>query len=109
MKKLLARSLVVWVSVLAMTRQEYNDLRGWDLPENENGDDLGYLIEDPAGEKNTPQFDGYIQWLPQAEFERKFNIDEIDAEQQIEQGLQDKGLNAPRLTPDHIDSKVKVI
>ncbi len=28
-------------------------------------------------------------------------------EQQIEQEIQDKGLNAPRLTPDHIDSKIK--
>ena len=30
-------------------------------------------------------------------------------EQQIEQEIQDKGLNAPRLTPDHIDSKVRAI
>ena len=28
-------------------------------------------------------------------------------EKQIEQEIQDKGLNAPRLTPDHIDSKIK--
>ena len=27
-----------------------------------------------------------------------------NTEQQIEQEIQDKGLNAPRLTPDHIDS-----
>ena len=27
-------------------------------------------------------------------------------EKQIEQEIQDKGLNAPRLTPDHIDSKI---
>lgn len=30
-----------------------------------------------------------------------------NTEQQIEQEIQDKGLNAPRLTPDHIDSKIK--
>ena len=30
-------------------------------------------------------------------------------EQQIEKEIQDKGLNAPRLTPDHIDSKIKAI
>ena len=30
-------------------------------------------------------------------------------EKQIEQEIQDKGLNAPRLTPDHIDSKIKAI
>ena len=107
MKKLLARSLVVWVSVLAMTRQEYNDLRGWDLPENENGDDPGYLIEDPAGEKNTPQFDGYIQWLPQAEFERKFAIENNESDTGegkavTEQELVEKAV-APRVTKADID------
>ena len=30
-------------------------------------------------------------------------------EKQIEQEIQDKGLNAPRLTPDHIDSKIKAV
>lgn len=30
-------------------------------------------------------------------------------EKQIEQEIQDKGLNAPRLTPDLIDSKIKAI
>lgn len=29
------------------------------------------------------------------------------SEQAIEQQIQDKGLNAPRITPDHIDSKIK--
>lgn len=32
-----------------------------------------------------------------------------NSEQKIEQEIQDKGLNAPRLTPDHIDSKVRAI
>ena len=31
------------------------------------------------------------------------------SEQQIEKEIQDKGLNAPRLTPDHIDSKIKAV
>lgn len=30
-----------------------------------------------------------------------------NTEQQIEQEIKDKGLNAPRLTPDYIDSKIK--
>lgn len=30
-------------------------------------------------------------------------------EQKIEQEIQEKGLNAPRLTPDYIDSKIKAI
>lgn len=32
-----------------------------------------------------------------------------NTEKEIEQEIQDKGLNAPRLTPDHIDSKVRAI
>lgn len=32
-----------------------------------------------------------------------------NTEQQIEQEIQAKGLNAPRLTPDHIDSKIKAV
>jgi len=30
-------------------------------------------------------------------------------EQKLEKELQDKGLNAPRLTPEHIDSKIKAV
>lgn len=32
---------------------------------------------------------------------------QLTSEQSIEQEIQDKGLNAPRLTPDYIDSKIK--
>ena len=30
-------------------------------------------------------------------------------ENKLEQEIQDKGLNAPRITPDHIDSKIKAV
>ena len=33
----------------------------------------------------------------------------MTSEKQIEQEIQDKGLDAPRLTPDYIDSKIKAI
>lgn len=36
-------------------------------------------------------------------------INGLNSEQQIEQEIQAKGLNAPRLTPDHINSKIKGI
>ena len=36
-------------------------------------------------------------------------INGLNSEQQIEQEIQAKGLNAPRLTPDHIDSKIKAV
>lgn len=71
-----ARSIAVYVTAIEMTRQEYNEIRGWELPADENGDDEGFLIEDPAGQKNTPDYDGFVQWLPKAEFERKFTVDD---------------------------------
>ena len=33
------------VNMKPMTRQEYNDFRGWDLPADENPTDDGYLVE----------------------------------------------------------------
>ena len=36
-------------------------------------------------------------------------ISGLNCEQQIEQEIQDKGLNAPRLTPDHIDSVIQSV
>ena len=55
-----------------MTRQAYNDLRGWDLPADEDGADDGYLTEDINGDKNTPQFKGYVSWTPKAMFDEQF-------------------------------------
>ena len=61
------------VHAATMTRQEYNDYRGWQLPEGENGNDVGYIIEDRAGKKNNEELDGFVQWLPKDEFLRKFS------------------------------------
>ena len=33
------------IMAVAMTRQEYNDYRGWQLPADEDGTDEGYLVE----------------------------------------------------------------
>lgn len=60
------------VNAKPMTRQEYNDFRGWSLPEEENGDDEGYLIEDINGPTNTNEFMGYVSWLPKDMFENQF-------------------------------------
>ena len=42
-----------------MTRGEYNHYRGWDIPENENPEDNGYLVE---------YSDGYQSWSPEKQF-----------------------------------------
>ncbi len=58
------------INAMSMTRLEYNKLRGWDLPSDENGADRGMLTEDIYGKKNTSSFDGYIQWITVEEFDR---------------------------------------
>ncbi|NEG94116.1 crAss001_48 related protein [Leclercia adecarboxylata] len=59
------------VNGMPMTRQEYIDLRGWTLPENENGADEGYLVEyRDGGQPNTNSHKGYISWSPKDVFER---------------------------------------
>ena len=46
-----------------MTRLEYNNLRNWDLPYDENGDDEGFMIENLTNAKpNTDFSEGYISW-----------------------------------------------
>jgi Protein of unknown function (DUF2829) len=56
-----------------MTRGEYNDLRGWPLPADEDGADEGYLVEYfDGGNKNHPGFDNYISWSPKDVFERAY-------------------------------------
>jgi hypothetical protein len=57
------------VKAMPMTRQEYNDLRGWKVPANENPEDDGYLVEYPDSEANHQDFAGYISWCPKKQFE----------------------------------------
>jgi hypothetical protein len=61
------------INAKPMTRREYNDFRGWDLPANENGDDKGFLVEYiDGGSPNTPEFMGYVSWSPSEVFERAY-------------------------------------
>lgn len=56
-----------------MTRQAYNDLRGWTVPEDENPADDGYLVEYlDGGKPNVIGFDGYVSWSPRAQFEAAY-------------------------------------
>lgn len=71
MQKFIRLKLVIAV---AMTRLAYNDYRGWQLPENEDGADDGYLVESLGGGKsNHPDHVGYINWLPKEQFESDYN------------------------------------
>lgn len=61
------------VNAKPMTRLEYNNFRGWELPSDENGDDAGFLVEYVDGGKaNTEAFAGYVSWSPADVFERAY-------------------------------------
>ena len=63
-KKLMARP---------MTLGEYNDYRGWTLPEDEHGTDQGYLVEYcDGGKSNDHRHKGYISWSPAGVFEAAY-------------------------------------
>jgi hypothetical protein len=61
------------INAKPMTRQEYNDFRGWQLPTDENGADEGFLVEYLDGGKgNTDLYAGYVSWSPAEVFNRAY-------------------------------------
>ena len=61
------------INAMPMTRLEYNLFRGWELPEDENGEDEGFLVEYVDGGKaNTNEFAGYVSWSPSDVFNRAY-------------------------------------
>ena len=61
------------VKARPMTRGEYNALRGWPMPDDENPDDAGYLVEYiDGGKPNHQDFANYISWSPQDVFDRAY-------------------------------------
>lgn len=61
------------INARPMTRLEYNQFRGWELPADENGDDEGFLVEYlDGGKANTPHYAGYVSWSPKDVFERAY-------------------------------------
>ena len=64
------------IKAQAMTRQEYNDYRGWELPEDEDGTDTGFLVEYvDGGAANHPDHEGYISWSPSGVFNASYQAD----------------------------------
>ncbi|WP_136678641.1 DUF2829 domain-containing protein [Neptunomonas sp. XY-337] len=61
------------INAKPMIRSDYNALRGWELPADENGDDEGYLVEYiDGGQSNHSDYNGYISWSPKDVFERAY-------------------------------------
>jgi len=62
------------VKARPMNRADYNTLRGWQLPADEDGTDEGYLVEYVDGGKaNVEGYAGYISWSPKGVFEMAYN------------------------------------
>lgn len=61
------------IQATPMKRMEYNQLRGWTVPEDENGSDEGYLVEyTDGGKPNLAGYSGYVSWSPKAQFENAY-------------------------------------
>lgn len=65
------------VRATPMNRADYNTLRDWQLPADENGADEGYLVEYvDGGAPNLPHlFEGYVSWSPKDVFERAYRAE----------------------------------
>ncbi len=61
------------ISSTPMTRIEYNEYRGWQLPANEDGTDAGYLVEyQDGGKPNDDRHTGCISWSPKAQHDAAY-------------------------------------
>ena len=60
------------IQATPMSRKEYNDFRGWQLPADEEGSDLGYLVIYPDSNPNTSHYQGYVSWSPKKQFEEAY-------------------------------------
>ena len=92
------------VNATPMTRLAYNELRNWNLPDDENGSDEGYLVEyTDGGKPNHADFDGYISWSPKEQFERAY-VENTNTD--MEREIQSKGKTAPRVTPADLQANI---
>ena len=63
------------VKAAPMNRAEYNVFRGWDLPEDEDGTDEGYLVEyTDGGKPNVAGYTGYVSWSHKEQFEKAGSV-----------------------------------
>ena len=61
------------INAAPMKLGEYNLLRGWVLPDDEDPETPGFLVEYiGGGKKNSEHFDNYISWSPADVFEKSY-------------------------------------
>lgn len=63
------------INAKPMNRVTWCDTRGWNVPEDENGDDEGYLVEyTDGGKPNLDEYEGYVSWSPKEQFENAYRL-----------------------------------
>ena len=61
------------INARPMNRADYNTLRGWNLPPDEDGADDGYLVEyHDGGNPNVEGYAGYVSWTTKVQFENVY-------------------------------------
>lgn len=64
------------VHAMPQTLGQYNELQGWSMPENQDPNDLGYLVLLTSVEgTNHPKFGSPITWMTKARFEQEYKAD----------------------------------
>lgn len=58
------------IQAVPMTRGEYNILREWELPKDEDGTDSGYMVIYPG--ETQPNGKPYVSWSPTKPFEKAY-------------------------------------
>lgn len=85
------------VKAVPMNRKDYNDLRGWSVPSDENPEDEGYLVEyQDDSHKNVEGFDRYISWSPKDVFEKGYKLSETFTDR-LKIEMEDLGVKLQKL------------
>jgi hypothetical protein len=67
------------INATPLNKGEYNHYRGWSIPQNEDPNEEGYMVEYPESNPNTPDYTGYISWSPKEVFEKAYkSTDKMD-------------------------------
>lgn len=67
-----------------MSRGEYNTYRGWQIPNNEDGSEAGYLVEYlDGGKPNDARHAGYISWSPADVFAKSYGLIETHVDRMV--------------------------
>lgn len=62
------------IAATPMTRMDYLNLRGWDLPLDEEGTDEGYLVEYlDSNNPNVRGYANYVSWSPKNVFKDAYH------------------------------------